>query len=360
MAWKLADHGSVLVLEAEAQPGYHSTGRSAALMTVNYGPELVRRINVFGQQFMLHKDDDFCEYELLTQAGFLSVAGVGDEAHLEKYLNDNFPSDVQRAEVQLLNERETLEIAPLLRHDTVGASVYEPGVTGIDVGELHQGYLRALVKHGASVECGQRVERLVQTDGFWRLSTRTEEYQCRTVVNAAGAWAGQIGKLAGAAELALVPKRRTAIVVDAGVMKTSVATSAVEFITEEPYLKPQSGQLMASLGEAVAVPPQDIQADEIDVATLVDWLERKTTLEISRVSHQWAGLRSFVADDCPVVGFDTRLDNFFWLAGQGGFGIMMSEPLARAATSLITSNTLPEDFVDAGIDESALAVSRLQ
>ena len=115
---------------------------------------------------------------------------------------------------------------------------------------------------------------------------------------------------------------------------------------------------MASPGDATPIVPQDVQPDEMDVAILVDWIQRETLIPIRRIAHSWAGLRSFVADESPVLSYDPSVENFVRHAGQGGYGIMMAPSLARAVASLCHDGTLPEDFTCAGVGVEDLGASR--
>jgi len=193
----------------------------------------------------------------------------------------------------------------------------------------------------------------------WEVAAGDQVFHSRLIINAAGAWADKIGRLAEARPIGLVPKRRTAIVIDVPNRFDVSKTPAIDFVGVDNYIKPESGQLMVSPGDATPMDPQDIQPDEFEIAVLVDWLETETHIEVSRPNHRWAGLRSFVNDGAPVVGFDPLIGDFFWLAGQGGYGIMMSSSLARAAAELITRNRLPCDFMDAGVKASELSADRL-
>lgn len=351
-AYELAPSGRVLVVEAEAMPGYHATGRSAALYTRNYGVPVVRAINAASHPFYVDPPDGFAEYPLLTPRGALTVAAPGAEDRLGPILDLSSPGN----EIVGISRDEALGLAPLLRPEMVAAGVYEAGVMDIDVAGLHQGYLRGLRRRGAELRCDARVTGLRRRAGLWHLDLGAETVAGRVVINAAGAWADQIGALAGARPIGLVPKRRTAILVDPPTAFGVAAMPTVEFAGDEAYLKPDAGKIMASPGDQTPTTPQDARPEEWDMAVLVDWLQRHTTLQVGRVGHAWAGLRSFVADEAPVVGFDDGLENFFWLAGQGGFGIMMAPALSRAAAGLITGSGFPGDL---GIAPSVIAPARL-
>lgn len=354
-AYELAQRGSVVLIEAESAPGYHSTGRSAALYTPNYGGEVVRRINHASGAFLTAPPAGFCEYPLLTPRGCLTVAAPGEEDGLLPILNLSGSG----GDVELVAAARVLELAPLLRPERVAAAAYERGVMDIDVATLHQGFLRGAKRRGGDVICGKRVECLDRPNGHWRVSAGDAIVTGRVIVNAAGAWAGQIGEMAGAAPIGLVPKRRTAIIVEPPAAMNVETMPAIDFVGGDAYLKPDAGKIMACPGDQTPTEPQDARPDEMDLAVLVDWLERETRVSVSRIAHSWAGLRSFVADETPVVGFDTTAPDFFWLAGQGGYGIMMAPALGRATADLIVSGHVSPDLRDGGIEVSNLSPARL-
>jgi len=332
VAYELAGSGSsVLLLEAESTPGYHSTGRSAALYTPNFGTPEVCEINKASGAFFLNPPKGFCDVPLLTPRGALTIASSHDQDDLDGLINLSSKS----SPIYKISKDEALKLAPIVRPDKVMAAIYEPNVMDIDVASLHQGYLRGFKRRGGVLLNRCRVDRLMHLLGLWTVNTGSGAYQSRSVVNAAGAWADHIGQLAGAKPIGLVPKKRTAIIVDCPKGLELGAMPLVDFIGGA-YMKPEAGKLMVSPGDATPVEPQDIQPDDFDIAVLVDWLERHTRVRVNRLEHSWAGLRSFVADGNPVVKFDNEMANFFWLAGQGGYGIMMAPTLAkRAALQLL-------------------------
>jgi D-arginine dehydrogenase len=297
----------------------------------------------------------FAEYPLLTPRGSLTVAAPGDEARLADVLALSSPGN----EIELISAAQVLSLAPVLRPELVGAAAFECGVMDIDVAALHQGYLRALRKRGGTITCGSRIDNLERRRGMWVLSAADKTFSGRIVINAAGAWADEIGLMAGAVGLGLVPKRRTAILIDPPSGLELSTMPAVEFVDGEAYFKPDAGKIMASPGDQTPAAPYDAQPEEWDVAVLVDWLESRTTLSVRRIAHSWAGLRSFVDNEAPVVGFDGRVENFFWLAGQGGFGIMMAPALAKAAHSLVVYGALSAELRSKDIHARDLSPIRL-
>jgi D-arginine dehydrogenase len=355
LAWDLAKHGSVLLVEAEAAPGHHATGRSAALFTPHQGTPLVQSINRASAGFFAAPPEDFADAPLLTPRGGLTVAAPGQEDRLAPLFALSAPG----REVQPIVAAAALALAPLLRPDRVAAAAFEPGVADIDVARLHQGYLRGFKRRGGTLLCGQAITALDRSACHWTARTRDASLEARIVINAAGAWADQIAALAGAGPVGLVPRRRTAIIVDAPPGRDIRTMPTVDFTSTQAYLKPDAGRIMASLGDQEPVAPQDVQPDEWDVAVLADWLQTETNLTIRRIGTSWAGLRSFVPDENPVLGYDDEVPDFFWLAGQGGYGIMMAPTLGRAAAALIRGQDLPADLVALGISPAVLGKGRL-
>ncbi|MBD3663686.1 FAD-binding oxidoreductase [Sulfitobacter sp. TSTF-M16] len=345
-AHELAPYGKVLLLEKEDAPGFHATGRSAALFTRNYGNSVVRQVNIASAAFFRVPPDGFCETPLLTPRGCLTVAQGGDARALDALLGLSEPGE----EVSSMSVADACAMVPFLRPDRVEQAVFEANVADIDVSSLHSSYLKGAKARGALVETRQAVTAMTRADGIWTVQTVRTSFLAGIVINAAGAWADQIGAMAGARSIGLVPKRRTAIIIKPPADITCAALPAVDFAVSGAYIKPEGGMLMASPGDATPTDPHDAWPDDMDIAELADWIERETTLKITKIEHSWAGLRSFVADETPVVGYDTAVPDFFWLAGQGGFGIMMAPALAVLTTELIATGrpgTQSQDFAPA-------------
>ena len=355
--YELAAQATVVVLEGEEAPGYHATGRSAALFTRNFGGPVARRINAASEAFLAHPPEGFCAHPLLRPRGGLTVAAPGGEGALEPVLALSRPG----AEIAALSAGEALERAPHLRPDRVAAGAFEAGIRDIDVDHLHQSYLRGLRARGGAVLARRPVRGLRRVGGAWEVDAGGDPLRARVVVDAAGAWAEAVGAMAGARPVGLVPKRRTAILLDAPPGLDPASLPVVDFAGTGAYLKPEAGAFMASPGDAVPCAPGDVRPEEIDVATIADRIERETTIPVRRIKHAWAGLRTFAVDDAPVVGFDAEAPGFFWLAGQGGYGIMMAPALARLAAALCLGAPPPAELAglvaDLAPDRPSLALS---
>lgn len=358
LACELAADRRVAMIEAESAPGWHSTGRSAALYTRNYGPPVVQRINAASHAFFVDPPPGFADHPLLRPRGALTVAAPGETHLLEPILSLAAAGN----RIDRIDRAQVLARAPLLREEGVAAAAYEPGVMDMDVAAIHQGFLRGFRRRGGSLICDGRVDGIERRDGLWHVIAGETRLSAPVIVDAAGAWADCVAVLAGIAPIGLVPKRRTAIIVDAPepFVATLADMPAVDFAGSDSYLKPETGRIMASPGDETPVEPQDVQPEELDIATIVDVLEQRTHVGVRRIVRSWAGLRSFVADRVPVVGFDQRHDGFFWLAGQGGFGIMMAPALAQAAAALIRGAPTPPALTAAGVVVDLLSPGRLR
>jgi D-arginine dehydrogenase len=236
--------------------------------------------------------------------------------------------------------------------------VLDPNAMEIEVHALHQGYLRGLKARGGRLITDARVQRLERRAGLWTIDCGGQQHRGRIVIDAAGAWADQVAVLAGARAVGLVAKRRTAILLQPPPAIDVTAWPMVVDIDEQFYFKPEAGILLASPADETPVPPCDIQPDDLDIALLIDRLEAVIDLPGLRPQHRWAGLRTFAADETPVVGFDATVEGFFWLAGQGGYGIQTAPALARLAAALIEGCPVPADLADLGVSADALSAER--
>ncbi len=355
LAFRLAGRCRVVLLEAEPQPGYHASGRSAALFSASYGAGPVRALADASREFLLHPPAAFGEPPLASPRGVLWLAREDQAAALAALRAQlaGGQADLQDCPVDEAERR-----CPALRPGYAAAAALETGAFDIDVHALLQGYLRAFRAAGGELRSGAAVTAIHRRGGAWQVDTAAERYQCALLVNAAGAWADQVAALAGVAPIGLVPKRRTAISFDplgvAGGTPLSRWPCVID-VEEAFYFKPDAGRVLASPADETPAPPGDAQAEELDVAMAVDRIERATCLRVERIAARWAGLRSFVADGVPVAGMDPDAAGFFWLAAQGGYGIMTSPALSALAAAFITADTQSSDPLAA-----ALSPLRLQ
>jgi D-arginine dehydrogenase len=353
----LARERRVTLLERESQPGYHSTGRSAALFTETYGNRAIRALTGASRAFYEARADGFAEHPILTPRGALMFAMPGQEAGLDDAWIDLSSLD---SRVRRLDAADARAMVPVLRPECVIGAVYEPDAMDIDVHELHQGYLRLLRRHGGRIVTNAEVGALSRAGRSWIVTTSAGAFIAPIVVNAAGAWADELAALAQLPPIGLVPKRRTALTISPPAGIDISQWPMTLDIGESFYFKPDAGRLLVSPADETPMVPCDVQPDEFDIAVAIDRLTRATVIEVTRVERKWAGLRSFVADKTTVCGFDPLADGFFWLAGQGGYGIQTAEGMARCAAALISGAGLPEEIMAKGLDAATLSPSRFR
>jgi len=354
-AYELATHARVLVLERESQPGYHTTGRSAALYTETYGNAVMRALTTASKQFYRAPPPGFADGPLLTPRGTLLVAG---EARVEALEATRAACARLVDNLQWWDAAQVRARVPVFASGQVTAGLFEPDAMDIEVHRLHQGYLRGLRARGGALRCDAPVTGLHREGAQWHVVTPGGNVRAAVVVNAAGAWADEVAALAGAAPVGLSPLRRTAITFDAPAGAAIHQWPAVIDVDEQWYFKPDAGRLLASPADETPSPPCDAQPEDYDVAVLVERLRAATTLTVPALRSRWAGLRCFVADRTVVAGYDPRVAGFFWLAAQGGYGIQTAPAMGRTAAALALGEPLPAEVGDLGVEAALLSPGR--
>ena len=358
IGWELAAQRRVLLLEREAQPGYHTTGRSAALYSATYGTPNIRALTRASRAFYDAPPPEFGTSPILTPRGVVYLAGPDQLDLLDAAYAEILPLNPG---VRRLTRDELLAELPCLRPEAVAAGMSEPGAADIDVHALHQGYLRGLRQRGGAIRCNAEVTGLQRLDDGWRVTLAGgEAITAGAVVNAAGAWADVVAALAGVPPIGLEPRRRTAFTFPVPAGMDASGWPAVIGIDESYYFKPDAGQLLGSPANADPVAPHDVVPEELDVALGIHRIEQVTSFQIRRPSHSWAGLRSFVADGDLVIGWDNHVPRFFWLAAQGGYGIQSAAGAALLARQLALDEPLSASLVEEGVTRDALSPARLR
>ena len=355
-AYWLATHGRVILLERESQPGYHSTGRSAAMFMESYGTPQVRTLTRASRAFLEDPPAGFSDYPVLSARGAMMVATQGQDALLAECWET---THALSPNAKLLDAGAACALVPALRPDKVIGAVHEPDAVDMDVDTLHQGYLRGMRRAGGILVCNAEVTALRRSAGTWQVQAGGLDYAAPVLLNAAGAWADVVAALAGVQAIGLEPRRRSAFIFTPPEDLTCANWPLTIGIDEDWYFKPDAGMLLGSPANADPVMPQDIQPEEIDIAMAIDRIEAMTTLRIRRPTRTWAGLRSFVADGDLVGGFDPVAPGFFWVAAQGGYGIQTSAAMGEACAALARGLPLPERIATFGLSAEMLGPARL-
>lgn len=360
LAWRLSAGKKVVVLEREAQPGYHSTGRSAALFLEMYGTPTGRALTIAGWDFYQNPPAGFCDGPILTPRGMLFVGGPDDLSAMERDFQAFRAQDI---DVRWMDGQQAQALVPCLRGDLIAAAIHDPNACDIDVHGLHQAYLRGMRRQGAQLRLNADVVSARRDeDGLWtvQLEGEDEVLRARTLVNAAGAWADDVARRCGVDALGIRPFRRSAFLFSPPEGVDHTGWPAVLAFDNSYYFKPDAGMMLGSPSNTDPVEPHDVVAEELDIAIGIHNIEAMTTLKIRRPSHVWAGLRNFAPDEEMVIGWDAEVPGFFWLAGQGGYGIQTSAGVSLLAASLVEGRALPESLAERGVDPAVMDPARFQ
>ena len=358
-AARLAQHGRVVVIEAEEALGYHSSGRSVSFSHYGIGDAAVRGLTAYSRSFYEDQPEGFCPTPLCRVMPSLYIATDEMLPQLEAlYQGMSVFTDA----IEWVGEAEMAALCPALRTGREGAvrGVLDTSGLKLDSDALLQSFAKALRVAGGELLQGRRVASIQRQGQDWHVRSETgESWTAPVLVNAAGAWADRIAAMAGVEPLGLKPMRRTIIVVDrpAGMDVHDwpfVHTAASDF-----YMLPEAGQLLASPVDEVPDDPCDAQPEEYDIALAADRLQHYTTLSVSRIAHRWAGLRSFVSDRVPTAGFAPDAPGFFWLAGQGGYGLQTAPAMAEIVEILATGGDWPKGLTDLGVAPETVRPERL-
>ncbi len=346
VAAALSEQASVVLIERESQPAYHSSGRSAAVYIEGYESHVVAGLTRASRDFFFQQPGKFSEHPLLHPLGGLTVGGADQLAAFDDHLATWQPGNPELHEISV---SEAVEKLPVLNPDWIKRVSFDPSMQGIDVHELLSGFRRQFIQRGGKLVLGQAVTGLNRTDSGWLLNTSAlttdqsseQDISARWVVNAAGSWCEELAALAGLAPVGLTPLRRTAVL--CSVPESARHWPMVHDCENTVYFKPDAGALMVSPADEHPSVPCDAQPEDIDVAIALDRFQQITTMQVKRVAHRWAGLRTFAPDRNPVLGFDPLAPNFYWLGGQGGFGVQTSPAISRlAANDLLALAPIPD------------------
>jgi len=345
---------TVTLVEMEPTLAFHTTGRSAAQYLKNYGNDVVRRLTIASADFFSTAGPT----PLWSPRSFLRV---GDAVHAETLREEAAAALVLAPTTEFLDGDATRSLVPSLSHDVAG-SLYEPDSMELDVAAIHQTYVTEMRSAGGTIRTASPVTRINPGTNWTVGLADGSTIETPVVVNAAGAWGDRVAALAGVNPVPLHPCRRTVAIVS---VPDDIDVSDWPLIAFEDgtggmdgYCKPEAGGLLVSPADETLSEPCDARAEEIDVARGLAGLNHWTTLSVRHVKTTWAGLRTFAADRSPVAGFAPDAPGFFWMVGQGGYGIQMAPGLAHAAVGLIVHGAVPVDLVEAGVSADDLSPDR--
>lgn len=357
-AARLAPHGRTLLLEAENAFGYHSSGRSATFYHFGIGKSEVRGMTAFSRTHFETQTASGIDLSRPSPALFIATPGMVEaldelEAEMARY------SD----RLERLDAAGVKAIVPILNTggDRVVAGVIDRAARRLDSEALQQDYRATLKKAGGEAIPDARVVAVAREGDVWTVTTATgERYAAPILINAAGAWCDEIARLAGVEPLGLQPLRRTIIVFDAPAECDVRDWPFTKTAVDDFYMLPESGRLLACPVDEVPSEPGDAQPEEYDIALAASKVEEYTSVPIRRISHSWAGLRTFAHDRVPVAGFAPDAPGFFWLAGQGGYGLQTAPAMSAITEALIAGTAWPEMLTEWGVTPQVMSPERLK
>ena len=333
---EIAASRRTLLIEAEDQCGYHSTGRSAAFYLESYGGPEVAKLTLASRPFLAEPPRDFSENSFLRVRGDLHIT------------RDELPDVPPEVETRIVERDELERMVPGIKPEWRRA-LFEPGCADIEAAALHAAYLRRFRRNGGELATRARLAGAQRAGGHWNVTLDDgSSVEAPVLVNAAGAWADAVAEAAGVAPLGIAPKRRTMVQLRVG-RSGLRELPLVDGADGSFYFKGEGdNSVWLSPHDEIESDPCDAAPEEIDIAIAIDRFEQVVDWPIERVERSWAGLRSFAPDRLPVYGFDPDAPGFFWCAGQGGFGIQTSPAAAKLAAAVLLGE--PPDPSVADID----------
>jgi D-arginine dehydrogenase len=356
-AHALSRHGRVALLEKESQPGFHSTSRSAAVLSCAYGPRSWQILTTASAGFYAEPPEGFSDAALTRPLGALYLATVQEEEGLRFQAADLAKRGVA---CELISAEAASLLVPVVHMERFTLGLHEPGCVDLDTNALLQGYLRQARRNGAEAFIDIEAASITRSSGVWQVAARQETIEAPILINAAGAWADELAARAGLPRRGLMPLRRTAITFAAPSKYDALRWPMTFDLAETWYFKPEGRHVMMSPADLVPSEPCDAQPDAYDIAVAIDRIESVTSMKVNRPNSRWAGLRTFAADHEAVIGPDPQEPSFIWYAGQGGNGVMASEAAGEVCAALALGEDLPHAVARLGLTKDMIAPYRLE
>ncbi|MEE4200023.1 NAD(P)/FAD-dependent oxidoreductase [Erythrobacter sp.] len=354
---QLSAHGAVTVIEGESAPGYHASGRSVAYAHFGLGERVVRTLTAMSM----------ADFTKAPEAGEAEVARIHPALHIARADQKGVLDELEQVHRDFERDFARIDgeaaraMVPVLKSgpDHVYEALVDRAALKLDTDAMLQNALRVLRRGGGQLIGDTRIDRIERADGQWHVHAGDRRFAAKVLINAAGAWADDVARMAGTAPVGIEPRRRTVIAFAAPEEHATRSWPFVKTVGEGFYMLPEgAGQLLASPMDQTPCDPCDAAPEELDIATVAHRIEEATTLRIARIAHSWAGLRSFARDELPVVGIAKDAPGFFWFAGQGGYGFQTAPALARLGATLVLGQEWPREAAERGLTPALLAPER--
>lgn len=362
VAYHLTRRGitDIVLVEREAQLGAGSTGRNAGGVRHQFSREQNIRLSIESIAAFERFEEDVGAGIDLHQDGYLFL--LSREEEVETF---RASASLQRrlgVPVEWLTPGEAARLAPGLSVDGVLAATYcaKDGIA--DPNGVTVGFARAARAAGADIVRGCEVTGLDVAQGrVAGVRTTNGPVSAPVVVDAAGAWAGQVGRLAGL-DVPVSPLRRHIFMAQPARDATwddephrgkvpATRILVIDFATSF-YFHREGGQLLFGMGDAAERPGFDTTVRWDFLPDVVEaGMARLPALADAVVSHAWAGLYEMTPDAMPIIGPAAGCEGFYVIAGFSGHGFQHSPAAGRVLADLIAGR-------DPGLDLSPFAADR--
>ena len=347
---------SVCILEKEKVTSFHSTGRSFAFFLESYGNEVIRKLTTASKDFFLENSMSDNDTPVLKKRGVLHIA---TEDQHQVLMNTYQDLTTINKNLSLLNKSDTIKLLPCLNEKYAYSSIYDDQASDIDVNTLYNLYLKKFKTNNGVIKTKTIINKYVQQKESWQILTQEGSLYCKLIVNAAGAWCDEVAEAVNTKKINIIPKKRTVFCFKPDNLIAKNHWPLGVDINENFYFKVENQNILGSPADETPTVPHDAQADELDIAIGAEKIQKATKIKFKSIINKWAGLRNFVEDKTPVIGYDNHINNFFWIAGQGGYGIQTSPALAKISSNMILNkkNNYYEDKFK--INLASLNIKRL-
>ena len=350
IAYHLSEAGcrDVLVVERETHQGKGSTGKSMGGVRAQFATPINIRMSLYSIPFFAAFHEVMGHPSGYRPQGYLFVATT--PSHMD-HLRENFrrQSEAGLRTARLLDPRDVACIAPELRHDDILGGSFCSTDGFVDPYSVMTGFMRKAMERGVRLLRDTAVTGIAaDARGVAGVETSRGFLSSRTVVNAAGAWAGQVARLAGL-DLPVEPLRRMLVPTEPFDSVSHLSPMVVDMTTGFHY-RPEGRGLLLAWNDPSETPGFKLNFDHAFVEkVLTRGVLRLPCLELAEVNPKraWAGLYEMTPDHHAVLGPVKQLPGFFLANGFSGHGVMHSPATGRIMADLILRGR--SDLVDADL-----------
>ncbi len=351
IAYHLTEQGctGVLVLERESSQGKGSTGKSMGGVRAQFSIPINIQMSLYSIPFYASFEERLghpCGYR---PQGYFFLAN--SEKHMA-YLRANYEKQVALGlkAVRLVSKDEVAGMYPQLRSDDIVGGSFCSTDGFVDPYSAMMGFMACAADHGAQLWRNAEVTGIaLDARGVCAVETSRGQVATRTVVNAAGAWAAQIGKMAGI-DLPVEPLRRMLVPTEPFDQFPHTAPMIIDMSTGF-HFRPEGRGFLLAWNDPEEAPGFNTNFEDGFIEKiLVHAADRVPVFENLAVNPKraWAGLYEMTPDHHPILGPAPGVPGFFLANGFSGHGVMhapatgkiLSDLILQGRTDLVNANLL--------------------